>query len=162
MEDNHNLIYSFLAKYRLAIEEHYGLAAIGLCKAGITYKGDKSKFSTYAYKCMFNSVMCELRKELSTKRLPKHKILYYQAELEHNDGKNASLLDFIPSNEDVENNTLSKVLLDEYAKTLSDRDKRMLVLLSDGYKQREISKIVGCSQPQVSRFKKKLSSYLTS
>lgn len=162
MEYNHNLIYSFLAHHHLEIEEYYGLAAIGLCNAGTTYKGDKSKFSTYAYKCMLNNVMCELRKERSTKRVPKHQILYYQAELEHYDGENASLLDFIPSYEDVENNTLSKVLLDEYAKTLSDRDKRMLALFSYGYKQREISKIVGCSQPQVSRFKNRLSSYLTS
>lgn len=151
-----------MAQYRLSIEEHYGLAAIGLCKAGITYKGDKSKFSTYAYKCMFNSVMCELRKEQSTKRVPKHQILYYQAELETNDGETASLLDFIPSNEDVENNTLLKVIFDEYVKILSEKDKGIFVLLSNGYKQREISKIMGCSQPQVSRVKKKLESYLTS
>ena len=111
---------------------------------------------------MLNNVICELRKERSTKRVPKHQILYYQAELEHYDGENASLLDFMHSNEDVENNALSKVLLDEYAKTLNYKDKSMLALFGYGYKQREISKIVGCSQSQVSRFKKKLSSYLTS
>ena len=62
VEENHNLIYSFLQKYNLAIDEYYGLASIGLCKAGKTYNGDKSNFSTYAYKCMFTTVMGELRK----------------------------------------------------------------------------------------------------
>ena len=41
VEDNHNLIYSFLQKYHLTIDEYYGLAAIGLCKAGKTYNGQK-------------------------------------------------------------------------------------------------------------------------
>lgn len=38
VEQNHNLIYAFLQKYHLTIEDYYGLAAIGLCKAAMTFK----------------------------------------------------------------------------------------------------------------------------
>lgn len=137
------------------------MAAIGLCKSALTYKGDKSKFSTYAYKCMFNEVMQDKRKEKSTKRIPQHQIVYYEAELETCDGDTASFLNFIPSNENVESDSLSKIMLDEYSKKLSDRDKQIFFLFGEGYKQREICKIVGCSQPQVSRIKKKLENYLS-
>ena len=47
VEENHGLIYSFLAKHNLPIEEYYDLAAIGLCKASITYQNETT-FSTYA------------------------------------------------------------------------------------------------------------------
>lgn len=155
MENNHNLIYSFLSKYNLTIEEHYGLAAIGLCKAAKTYKDKNIKFSTYAYKCMFNEVMCELRKDNSAKRIPRHQIVYYQAEIETYDGDTESFLNFIPSNEDIEADALSKIMLEEYLEPLKKRDKQILLLFEKGYKQQEISKIVGCSQPQVSRVKRK-------
>ena len=35
--ENHNLIYSFLKKYNLDVDEYYDLAAIGLCNACINY-----------------------------------------------------------------------------------------------------------------------------
>lgn len=149
-----------MAKNHLSIEDYYGLAAIGLCKAGITYQKGTIAFSTYAYKCMFNEIMMDKRKEKSTKRIPHHQIVYYEAELETCDGDTASFLNFIPSNEDVENYSLSKIMFDEYSKKLNDRDKQIFLLFSEGYKQREICKMVGCSQPQVSRIKKKLENYL--
>ena len=154
--DNHNLIYSFLTKYNLTIEEHYGLAAIGLCKAGLTYNGDKSKFSTYAYTCMFNHVMAELRKENSFKRIPTQQIVYYQAEVKNDDGEITSFMNFIPSGDDIEGETLSKISFQEYVEELNSRDKRIVGLFADGYMQREISDIVGCSQSQVSKVKRRL------
>jgi RNA polymerase sigma factor (sigma-70 family) len=53
VEDNHSLIYQFLHKLNLDIEEFYGIAAIGLCKAALSYKESwKIKFSTHAYYVM--------------------------------------------------------------------------------------------------------------
>ena len=155
------MIYSFLQKYHLTIDEHYGLAAIGLCKAAKTFNDSKSNFSTYAYKCMFTTVMCELRKKGQAKTIPEHQILYYQAEMENNEGDTASFLNYIPSKENVEDNVLAEVMLDEYVSKLKDRDKKIFALFREGYKQREICRIVGCSQPQVSRVKKKLEAYLS-
>ena len=135
------------------------MAAIGLCKAGITYNGEKSSFSTYAYKCMFTTVMCELRKKNQARAIPEHQIVYYQAEMENNEGDIASFLNYIPSKENVEDNVLSEVMFDEYAKKIKDRDKQIFVLFREGYKQKEIGRLLGCSQAQVSRVKKKLVEY---
>lgn len=161
MEDNHNLIYTFLQKYKLSIDDWYGLAAIGLCKAAITFKEGVSAFSTYAYRCMFTSVYSEKRKEKQSRRIPEHQITYYQAEFDNsNGGDTSSFMNYIPSNEDVEDNVLSEIMFDEFSKKLKDRDKNIFKLFRDGYKQNDIGRIVGCSQAQVSRTKKKLIQYL--
>ena len=44
--DNHNLIYRFLQKEKLNMEDWYDLAAIGMCKAAKTFNEGTSKFST--------------------------------------------------------------------------------------------------------------------
>lgn len=163
VEENHNLIFSFLQKYHLAIEEYYGLAAIGLCKAGKTYNGDKSNFSTYAYRCMFTTVMCELRKSKQAKRIPEYQLVYYQAEFDDSNGSDtASFINYIPSKENIEDIVLSEIIFNEYASKLKDRDKKIFALFREGYKQREIGKMLGCSQAQVSRVKRKLCEYLVS
>lgn len=41
VENNHNLIYAILHKYNLPIDEYYDVAAIGLCKAAITFDAEK-------------------------------------------------------------------------------------------------------------------------
>lgn len=160
VEKNHNLIYSFLQKHHLSVEDWYGLAAIGLCKAAITFNKEVSSFTTYAYKCMFTHVYSEKRKELQARTIPSNQIMYYQTQINDDNGNETNFMNYIPSKENVEDTVLSSVIFDEYNKLLTDRDKKIFALFRDGYKQREISKIVGCSQPQVSRVKKKLTEYL--
>lgn len=57
--DNYKLIYSYMWKHNLyedAVEDWYGLCAIGLCKAAIAYDPSKDvQFSTLAWICMCNS-----------------------------------------------------------------------------------------------------------
>ena len=59
VEDNHNLIYYFLKGKNLsldAVEDWYGLCAIGLCKAALIYDSTKgTQFTTLAWVCMQNS-----------------------------------------------------------------------------------------------------------
>lgn len=157
------MIYTFLQKYHLSLEDYYDLAAIGLCKAGSKFDGSKSKFSTYAYKCMFTTVFTEIRDRKAEKRIPDYQVVYYQTELDDsNGGDTSTFLNYIPSKENVEENVLSEIIFEEYMSKLKERDKQIFILFSDGYKQREISKIVGCSQAQVSRVRKKLCKYLAS
>lgn len=147
----------------MPIEDYYDLAAIGLCKAGGKFDGSKSKFSTYAYKCMFTTVFTEVRDKKAGKRIPDRQIVYYQAEFDDsNGGDTSTFMNYIPSKENVEENVLSEIIFEEYMSKSKERDKQIFTLFSDGYKQREISKIVGCSQAQVSRVRKKLCRYLTS
>lgn len=160
VEKNHNLIYSFLQKQHLSVEDWYGLAAIGLCKAAITFNKEISSFPTYAYKCMFTHVYSEKRKELQAQTIPSNQIMYYQTQINDDNGNETNFMNYIPSKENVEDTVLSSVIFDEYNKLLTDRDKKIFALFREGYTQREISKIVKCSQPQVSRVKKKLVEYL--
>ena len=69
-------------------------------------------------------------------------------------------MNYIPSKDRVEDDVLSKVIFDEYFKKLKYRDKKIFMLFKEGYKQKEIGKILGCSQAQVSRVKKQLYEYL--
>ncbi len=66
VEENHNLIYSFLKSRKLsldAVEDWYGAAAIGLCKAAIAYdKKRKAKFTTFAYLAMETEVRQVMRR----------------------------------------------------------------------------------------------------
>lgn len=97
------------------------------------------------------------------KRIPDHQIVYYQAELDDNNGGGIStFMNYIPSKENVEENVLSEIIFEEYMSNLKERDKQIFILFSEGYKQGEIGKIVGCSQAQVSRVRQKLCKYLTS
>lgn len=89
--------------------------------------------------------MCELRKKGYAKTIPEHQIVYYQAEMKNNEGDAVSFLNYIPSKKNVEDDVLSEVMFDEYAQKLKDRDKQIFVLFREGYKQREIGKMVGCS-----------------
>lgn len=60
VEENHNLIYSFMNKNKLSfesVEDWYGTCAIGLCKAALIYDPGKNvKFNTLAYVCMSNEM----------------------------------------------------------------------------------------------------------
>ena len=108
----------------MTIDEYYDLAAIGLCKAGLTFNNEKSSFSTYAYKCMYTTVFTEIRNNKANKRIPEHQILYYQAEIENNDGDTACFMNFIPSKDNVEDNILSEVMFDEFVKRLKKEKHR--------------------------------------
>lgn len=47
IEDNHNLIYWFINKYKLSESEYYGLLAIELCEAVIHYDESKGSLANY-------------------------------------------------------------------------------------------------------------------
>lgn len=112
---------------------------------------------------MFTTVFTEIRNKKAEKRIQDHQIVYYEAEFDDsNGGDTSTFMNYIPSKENVEENVLSEIIFKEYMNKLKDRDKQIFILFSEGYKQNEIGKIVGCSQAQVSRVRKKLCKYLAS
>ena len=158
IEENHNLIYSLLYKYHLDVEEWYDLAAIGLCKAANTYNNGKSGFSTYAYKCMYTTIMIEKRKENAMRTIPQNQIVYYENQVSEESKENdtSTFLNYIPSKRDVENETISTLSLENIENELVGNKRKVFVLLKEGYTQSEISKIIGISKQRISKIKQEI------
>lgn len=152
------MIYSFLYKYHLDVEEWYDIAAIGLCKAANTYNNDKSKFSTYAYKCMYTTIIMEKRKENAMRTIPQNQIVYYENQVNESskDNDTSTFLNYIPSKQDIENETISALSLENIENELVGNKKKVFLLLREGYTQCEISKIIGISKQRVSKIKQEI------
>lgn len=152
------MIYSFLYKYHLDVEEWYDIAAIGLCKAANTYNNDKSKFSTYAYKCMYTTIIMEKRKENAMRTIPQNQIVYYENQVNESSKYNdtSTFLNYIPSKQDIENETISALSLENIENELVGNKKKVFLLLREGYTQCEISKIIGISKQRVSKIKQEI------
>lgn len=152
------MIYSFLYKYHLDVEEWYDIAAIGLCKAANTYNNDKSEFSTYAYKCMYTTIIMEKRKENAMRTIPQNQIVYYENQVNESskDNGTSTFLNYIPSKQDIENETISALSLENIENELVGNKKKVFLLLREGYTQCEISKIIGISKQRVSKIKQEI------
>ena len=156
VEENHNLIYSFLNSHKLSVDEWYDVAAIGLCKAGLTYTADKGcKFSFYAYRIMTNEVRMEIKKLNSIRRAADKEAVRYDAFMRI-DGRRA--LTFLDSIENIYHNTENEAMVNitfsDFMKNIeNEKEIKIIKLLANGYKQREAAKITGCSQAVVSRVK---------
>ncbi|NSK77511.1 sigma-70 family RNA polymerase sigma factor [Blautia massiliensis (ex Durand et al. 2017)] len=158
VEENHNLIYSFLYKYHLDVEEWYDLAAIGLCKAANTYNNNKSGFSTYAYKCMYTTIIMEKRKENAMRIIPQNQIVYYENQVNESSKENdtSTFLNYIPSKQNIENETISTLSLENIENELAGNKRKVFLLLREGYAQCEISEIIGISKQRVSKIKQEI------
>lgn len=145
-------------KYHLDIEEWYDLAAIGLCKAANTYNNDKSEFSTYAYKCMYTTIIMEKRKENAMRTIPQNQIVYYENQVNESskDNDTSTFLNYIPSKQDIENEIISALSLENIENELVGNKKKVFLLLREGYTQCEISKIIGISKQRVSKIKQEI------
>lgn len=69
VEQNHKLIYFVLHKNNWSVDKFYDVAAIGLCKAALTYEAKSGfEFSTYATRVISNQVLETMRYESAKKR----------------------------------------------------------------------------------------------
>lgn len=151
VEDNHNLIYSFLNSRHLSldsVEDWYGTAAIGLCKAALTYDESRgAKFATLAYVCMDNEVRMVMRNNR------KCIVADYSLDYEYGNGEGTmELADIIPDNRDFYYPIYLNDAIKIVTQKLSDRDKEILnLVIYSGKTNTEIAKMYNLSQQTVSR-----------
>lgn len=140
------------------VEEWYDLAAIGLCKAANTYNNNKSRFSTYAYKCMYTTIIMEKRKENAMRIIPQNQIVYYENQVNESSKENdtSTFLNYIPSKQNIENETISTLSLENIENELAGNKRKVFLLLREGYAQCEISEIIGISKQRVSKIKQEI------
>lgn len=156
-EANVKLIYGFLRKYNYDIDEWYDVAAIGYCKGIATYDGNRP-LSTYIYKCMYNEVCQELRKQKAVKR--PLDVISLDAQYIQLKDDSMCLLDILESDEEVENQIVLQDLVTSYIDQLSDTHKFVIRAYLLGYRQNYIRKVLGCGQPTVSRIIAKFKNYI--
>lgn len=140
------------------VEEWYDLAAIGLCKAANTYNNNKSGFSTYANKCMYTTIIMEKRKENAMRIIPQNQIVYYENQVNESSKENdtSTFLNYIPSKQNIENETISTLSLENIENELAGNKRKVFLLLREGYAQCEISEIIGISKQRVSKIKQEI------
>lgn len=154
--ENHQLIYWFLRINGLEIEEYYDLAAIGLCNAAINYRETDELFSTYAYICMKNVILNEIRRQNGVKKVPERLISSYNVPVSDCTDGEIEILDTFKSNFNVEKYVLDRIILEKLMDKLSGKYKNTLILSLKGYNNTEIGDILGCSPSYICRIKKKI------
>ena len=154
VEENHKLIFDLAYKRNLNLEVWYGDLAIGLCKAGLIFDPSQNcKFSTLAYACMNNEIKNVRRNNRSKNRIPEELILSFDMPYETDDGT-VDLLEFIEDKDRMalDNIVFYQQVYDDY----SERDKRIIGLLTQGYTQKEIASQFGYSHQNVNQLIKKI------
>lgn len=150
VEDNHNLIYSFLKQHKLsldAVEDWYGTAAIGLCKAALIFDESRgSKFSTLAYLCMNNEVRMVMRANR------KNVTVTTSLNDDISTANGCCLADIIPDTRDCFYSVYLNDAIEIATRNLSDRNKKFIdLIINHGMTNTEVAKQFGVSQPTVSR-----------
>lgn len=150
VEDNHDLIYGFMIKRNLDFDTWYDICAIALCKAGVIYDGS-SRFSTLAYKCMYNEVHSVNRKNMARKR-DDSRVISLSGEVTTMSNEELPLEAMIPSNAKNEEYVDDRDWVDwfiEYASV--EILKTLYVKLTECLTCQEIADKFGISKEAVSK-----------
>lgn len=157
VEQNHNLIYDFLYKNELNIEEYYDIAAIGLCNAAIKYDSKKGKFSTLAFKCMKSEVNHHFSYINRKKRIPPSHIYSYDILLSVDEGEyNPYINTIFDGNFDTYEIVEKSISYANFSKELDDREKFIIKCFESGLTQKEIGIKLNISQQAVYQRIKKM------
>lgn len=170
IKKNHNLIYKFIHKRSLNVDDYYGIAAMGLCNAAVAFDSNaNTKFSTLAYKCMENELIDFKKKECSKKRIPSNKIFSYDSpcNANANDDGGDSLMDEIAAlniwgntpdsyKATPEEIVMTRLKYEDMINGLSDRERMIVKLSYVGMNQEQMAEKIGCKQQMVSYYLKRI------
>lgn len=172
VEDNISLVYHIVSKtFHRRIDEgdikqlwtdadvadYIGAGYEGLCKASLTFKETcETKFSTYAYICIYNSIANELK---INGKFEKNniKVLHYDKPMKGEEDKRESTAwDFIEDQKDYINDSvfmmdLAKAIEKAFANSTEYQKKIFELIVYDGMTQTEIAKALGCSRQNVNQ-----------
>jgi RNA polymerase sporulation-specific sigma factor len=147
--ENMKLVYYLISKYYptfIGDEDLQQVGMLGLCKAANTWNEEKSKFSTYASKCILNEINFEF------KRRKKHNgVLSLDKELGVEDGAMKTFGDLIVGEDDV-----GFVDYKGFLATLSDRQKDVLELSERGFDTDDIADMLDVSTQSVNASKRQI------
>ena len=124
---------------------------LGISYALKTYDHSKSKFSTHLFRCVTCRII-NINKVLTTKnkREKDIDILSANYEIQEKDGKPQEIIDLIAYDKCLEEyNQEANYEIKDLINNLTDKNKKIAILLISGYSMTEISKIIGISVSSV-------------
>ena len=124
---------------------------LGISYALKTYDHSKSKFSTHLFRCVTCRIV-NINKVLTTKNKKEKDIDILSAnyEIQEKDGKPQEIIDLITYDKCLEEyNQEANYEIKDLIKNLTDKNKKIAILLISGYSLTEISKIIGISVSSV-------------
>ena len=124
---------------------------LGITYALKTYDHSKSKFSTHLFRCVACKIV-NLNKTLTTKNKKEKDIDILSAnyEIQEKDGKPQEIIDLIAYDKCLEEyNQEANYEIKDLINNLTDKNKKIAILLMSGYSLTEISKIIGISVSSV-------------
>ena len=141
--DNHNLIYHFIHKFGVPIDEYYDICTIGLCEASLKYQPDKgASFSTFASIIIKQNIMMELRKAST-----RNKYISYMTNIRTDEEYSVSILDKITNGLSA----YDEILPYDLDKILTHREYTIVSLILKGCTQTQIASSLKTSQSAISR-----------
>ena len=153
VEKNHNLIYHTLNKHKLNQEEYYDILAIGVCKAAIKFGRERSKFSTFAVKVMYNEFLQHDRNENAKKRKVNKNTLSLNHRMKDpkNESRTCEFGDLLTDGREPFMDVIHMHLPD----ILTEQELLVCKLSYDDYNQTQIAENLGVTQSYVSRLLKR-------
>ncbi len=161
VEKNHSLIYSFLHRHNLPIDEFYDAAAIGLCNAAAKYDENSGySFSTFAYAVIYNQIKLEFRKQNTMKHKFNSNTISLEADLTSYT-EDLTVEGTCASHEAFENVVAEKDAILAKLNILSRNEIRVLLNILQGKSADQIASILHVSANSVRHYlhhaRKKLS-----
>lgn len=140
-EENHNLIYSFIKRHGYSIEEHYNILVFGFLKAVQIYHRRKDlqkyDFPFISWQYMRSEIGNYYRMEKTQKRGNGEAPLSLDKEYT-DDGTLYNLI----GKKSVEFEVLEKESMIEILNSLTDKQRKIVVLKLDGYSPKEIFELL--------------------
>lgn len=146
-EENHNLIYGFLHKRKLDIDEWYGDMAVAFVEAVGMWNPSRGTLSTFAFIVMGS----HHARILQADRYLKRKALVQSLDAPLTDDTDSTLGEVLPDSVSVEDDAVFLAHLETANAQLTDRQRKIIKLVAAGCDQSDIAARLGTSQPQVSR-----------
>ena len=97
------------------------------------------RFSTYAVPAIRNRILHRIRAEYAGKRHPAEPLAGESAMANMSDGR------------DTADEALSRVMLERFMASISERDRRILCGIAQGYSHQEVADLIGCTRMTVHR-----------
>lgn len=154
--DNYQLVHGFVHKYGQSFGHEYDesvqIASLGLCYAAIKYDETKSKFSTYAYKCMMGEFLKLDRLKKAKRR--DFSTISIQTPIQNVKGEESGCLEDIISYDELGFQEIELKDQIEYAMSRFSGKKLEIVkyFIENGRcNQKTVAKLFGVSQSYISR-----------